>query len=83
MSEFSYQYQTKDKHNNIIYIECSLEYEEREFGSWQNGLQIEPDYPANTILLDAKIGDVSIYNFLDEGTILKIETKAQAYIEEL
>lgn len=83
MSEFYYSYQTKDQHNNVIYIECSLEYEEREFGSWQNGLQIEPDYPANTILLDAKIGDVSIYNFLDEGTILKIETKAQAYIEEL
>ena len=83
MSEFSYQYQTKDQHNNVIYIECSLEYEEREFGSWEDGVQVEPDYPAITILLDAKIGDVSIYNLLDEDTILKIETKAQAYIEGL
>ena len=82
MSEFSYQYQTKDQHNNVIYIECSLEYEEGEFGSWEDGVQVEPDYPASTILLDAKIRDVSIYNFLDEDTILKIETKAQAYIEE-
>ena len=83
MGEFSYQYQTKDQHNNVIYIECSLEYEEREFGSWQEGLQVEPDYPSSTILLDAKIRDVSIYNLLDEDTILKIETKAQAYIEGL
>ena len=83
MSEFYYQYQTKDQHNNVIYIECSLEYEEREFGSWQDSLQLEPDYTASTILLDAKIKDVSIYNLLDEDTILKIENKAQAYIEEL
>ena len=82
MSEFSYLYQTYDQHNNVIYIECSLEYEEREFGSWQDGLQVEPNYTANTILLDAKIRDVSIYNLLDDDTILKIETKAQAYIEE-
>lgn len=82
MSEFSYQYQTYDQRNNIIYIECSLEYEEREFGSWEYGLQIEPDYPSSTILLDAKIGDVSIYALLDGDTILKIETKAQSYIEE-
>ena len=82
MSEFYYSYQTKDQHNNVIYIECSLEYEEGEFGSRQDSLQIEPDYPSNTILLDAKIRDVSIYNLLDEDTILKIETKAQAYIEE-
>ena len=83
MSEFYYNYQTYDQYNNVISLQCQLEYEKREFGSQEDGVQVEPDYPANTILLDAKIKDVSIYNLLDEDTILKIETKAQAYIEEL
>lgn len=83
MSGFYYNYQTYDQYNNVISLQCHLEYEEREFSSWQDGVQMEPDYPASTTLLDAKIRDVSIYNLLDEDTILKIETKAQAYIEEL
>ena len=82
MSEVLYTYQTKDQHNNVIYIDCSLEYEEPEFGSWSNGLQMEPNYPASILLLDAKVKGVSIYNLLSESIILEIETEALAYTEE-
>ena len=82
MSEVTYTYQTKDQNNNVIYVECSLEYEELEVGSWSNGLQVEPNYPVSMLLLDAWIKGVSIYSLLSDDTILDIETKALAYREE-
>jgi len=84
--EFQYTYEYKASSNSKISLECTLEYEPEELGSWCDGLQQEPNYPAQVILYIAFITDINntscdIFAILNEFTIEDIEKKAQKYYE--
>ena len=57
-------------------LDCRLEYEPPEKGSWEDGMQIEPDYPANMALYNAFINDIDVVDLLSEDTIRDIEIAA-------
>jgi len=84
--EFQYTYEYKASSNSKISLECTLEYEPEELGSWADGLQQEPNYPAEVILYTAFITDSSniscdVFDMLNESIIEDIEKKAQKYYE--
>jgi hypothetical protein len=79
--EFQYTYEYKASSNSKISLECTLEYEPEELGSWSEGLQQEPNYPAQVILYTAFVGSCDVFDMLNEFTIEDIEKKAQKYYE--
>lgn len=60
---------------------CHLEYEAAEVGGRENGLQMEPDYPAQATLVAAYIRDINIYDLLDSEQIAQIEADAIRSLE--
>ena len=60
---------------------CHLEYEAAERGGRENGLQMEPDYPAQATLVAAYIRDINIYDLLDSEQIAQIEADAIRSLE--
>ena len=57
-------------------LNCELEYEPAEKGSWEGGLQVEPNYPACMTLYNAYINAIDVVDLLSGQTILDIETAA-------
>lgn len=57
-------------------LKCELEYEPPESGSWQDGLQMEPNYPAQMTLHNAYIDDINVADILAESVVQDIENKA-------
>lgn len=57
-------------------LNCKIDYEPPERGSWQDGVQVEPDVPASVVLYEAYVDDIDIMDLLSEGTILDIEDAA-------
>lgn len=60
---------------------CHLEYEAAEVGGRENGLQMEPDYPAQATLIAAYVRDVDIYDLLDSKHVSQIEADALCSLE--
>ena len=79
--EFQYTYKHKGSDNKVLNLDCTLEYEPEELGSWSDGLQQEPNYPAQVILYTAFVNDVDVFDMLNADTITDIEHKAQTYYE--
>ena len=79
--QYTYTYEYKASSNSKISLECTLEYEPEELGSWSDGLQQEPNYPAQVILYTAFVGSCDVFDMLNEFTIEDIEKKAQKYYE--
>lgn len=82
MSNFFYVYTTEDHEGTPVDLLCELEYEEPEIGSRQNGLQMEPDYPASVTLVNAKIENISVYFLLSDKLIEDIEREALSKTEQ-
>lgn len=61
---------------------CHLEYEPAERGSYQHGLQMEPDYPAQATLIACYVRDVNVYELLDGDKVDQIEICAARDLEE-
>lgn len=57
-------------------LKCELEYTPEEKGSWEDGFQMEPDYPADMCLHAAYIDDIDVSDLLSESTVVDIEIKA-------
>ncbi len=76
---FTYHEQTMLGDVSII---CHLEYEPAERGSREHGLQMEPDYPAQTTLVAAYVRDVNVYELLSSDQIEQIEIDAALALEE-
>lgn len=57
-------------------LKCELEYVPEEKGSWEDGVQMEPNYPAVMDLLSAYIDDIDVMDLLSSGAIYDIEDKA-------
>lgn len=58
---------------NGIELVCHIDYEPEEFGSRENGLQMEPDYPASITLCGVYAGSlVDIQELLSEDIIDEI-----------
>lgn len=57
-------------------LKCELEYIPEEKGSWGDGQQMEPDYPADMVLHSAYIDGIDVVDLLSDGTINGIEDKA-------
>ena len=62
-------------------VVCHLEYEAEERGGRENGLQMEPDYPAQATLVAAYIRDINIYDLLDSEQVSRIEADALRSLE--
>jgi len=80
--EFQYTYKHEGSDNKVLYLDCTLEYEPEELGSWSDGLQQEPNYPAQVNLYTALVDSTfDIYDMLNACTIDAIEKQAQIYYE--
>ena len=69
MIRFTYDYEG-------ILIDCLLEYTPAVTGARERGmggLPLEPDYPASTELLEARVGNIDILPLLRPKTIEDIE----------
>lgn len=55
---------------------CALEYEAPEFGAWEDGVQMEPNYPASMTLHNAYIDGTDVVDILAESVVQDIENKA-------
>jgi len=58
------------------YLECFLEYEAPETGSRENGIQIEPDYPAGFTLVSAELQGIDVHFLLGDELVEEIEIAA-------
>jgi hypothetical protein len=63
----------------LIEIVCHLDMEMAERGSRENGLQMEPDYPAQMTLHAAYIGSIDVVGQLENKVIADIEEAAEEY----
>ena len=59
-----------------ITLVCHLDYEPAERGSRSEGLQQEPDYPAQMTLHAAYLGFIDVYDGLDSSVVEEIEELA-------
>ncbi len=62
-----------------ILIDCLLEYTEAVRGARERnsgGLPLEPDYPASTELIEARVGGIDILPLLSRAQIDSIEWEA-------
>lgn len=59
-----------------VELECSLDYVPAEVGSTENGLKIEPDYPAYMELNSALHKGVEMIGFLADYVVRDIQDEA-------
>lgn len=59
-----------------VELECELEYVPAEVGSTENGLKIEPDYPAYMELVSAMHKGVEMIGFLADYVVIDIQDEA-------
>lgn len=57
-------------------LTCHLEYEPAERGSWEGGMQMEPDYPANMTLCAAYLRGIDVSQILSSDMVEEIEVAA-------
>ena len=72
MIRYAYEY-------DGILIDCLLEYSPAVIGARERGmggLPLEPDYPASTELLEARVGGIDILPLLSRAQIDSIEWEA-------
>lgn len=72
MIRYAYEY-------DGILIDCLLEYSPAVVGARERGmggLPLEPDYPASTELLEARVGGIDILPLLSRAQIDSIEWEA-------
>lgn len=62
-------------------LQCSLQVEPAEQGAREDGVQLEPDHPAEVTLLAASVRGINISEMLDGCTLTKIETAAKVDLE--
>ena len=83
MSKHNELMQHITEHNNVlgekVYLESYFETEPPERGSWEDGQQVEPDYPAVCTLCYAYINGKEVSEFLSCSIIEKLEVKALEY----
>jgi len=60
---------------NDVAIECEYDYSPPERGSWEGGMQMEPDYPAYVELCTACIHNQDVLDLLNDETIKAIEDR--------
>jgi hypothetical protein len=72
----------KNLFGEIVQIESYFEVEPAERGSFEDGLQMEPDYPAEVTLCYAYINGKEVSEFLSEAVIDKLEEKVYIYYSE-
>jgi hypothetical protein len=72
----------KNLSGEIVQIEGYFEIEPAERGSFEDGVQIEPDYPAEVTLCYAYINGKEVSEFLSEAVIDKLQAKAYTYYTE-
>lgn len=59
-----------------VELECSLDYIPAEVGSTENGLKIEPDYPAYMDLVSVQHKGVEMIGFLADYVVRDIQDEA-------
>jgi len=59
-----------------VELECSLDYGPAEVGSTENGLKIEPDYPAYMELVSALHKGVEMIGLLADYVVIDIQDEA-------
>lgn len=59
-----------------VEFDCELMYTPAEFGSTENGLKIEPDYPETMDLVSAMHKGVEMIGFLADYVVRDIEDEA-------
>lgn len=59
-----------------VVFECELDYVPAEVGSTENGLKIEPDYPAYMDLVSATHKGVEMIGFLADYVVRDIQDEA-------
>ena len=59
-----------------VELECSLDYVPAEVGSTENGLKIEPDYPAYMELVSALHKGVEMIGLLADYVVIDIQDEA-------
>lgn len=59
-----------------VVFECELDYVPAEVGSTENGLKIEPDYPAYMELVSALHKGVEMIGFLADYVVRDIQKEA-------
>lgn len=59
-----------------VVFECELDYVPAEVGSTENGLKIEPDYPAYMELVSAMHKGVEMIGFLADYVVRDIQKEA-------
>lgn len=65
-----------------VELECSLEYVPAEVGSTENGLKIEPDYPAYMELVSATHKGVEMIGLLADYVVIDIQDEALEVFHE-
>jgi hypothetical protein len=72
----------KNLFGELVQIESYFEVEAAERGSWEDGQQVEPDYPAECTLCYAYINGKEVSEFLSESIIEKLQVKTYTYYTE-
>lgn len=65
-----------------VELECSLDYVPAEVGSTENGLKIEPDYPAYMELVSALHKGVEMIGLLADYVVIDIQDEALEVFHE-
>lgn len=63
-------------------LEVSGYYEPAEKGSYEDGMQMEPDSPAYYVVESIKSGEVELIDVLQQGEVEEIEERALQAFEE-
>jgi hypothetical protein len=83
MSKHPKQLQHYTTHQNIfgetVHFEGYFDVDPAERGSWEDGMQMEPDYPSEVTLCYCYIKGEEMSEFLSESVIEKLEVKALEY----
>jgi hypothetical protein len=61
-------------------LQCSLQVEPAEHGAKEDGVQLEPDHPAEVIILAASVRGINIVEMLDSNTVASIQLDAESDI---
>ena len=59
-----------------VVLECELDYVPAEVGSTENGLKIEPDYPAYMELVSVTHKGIEMIGFLADYVVIDIQDEA-------
>jgi len=81
-SLYLYTHEILDSANIPHYLKCELEYEAPEIGYREDGVQVEPDYPASCVLIIAELQGVDVYFLLSDELVEEIEIAASEQQED-